>query len=368
MDTTVDINSPQAVKRWATAMAVDYAKALYFNKFVSKNENSIIQEKTELEKAAGDRVQYDLSMRLREKPVYGDERLDGKAEELTFLTDEIKIDQMRKAMNTGGRMTKQRTLHDLRAIARARGSEYMAEWTDEAYFAYLSGDVGLNASNEDAIFTEEFAGNPIEAPDAAHMAYGGLATSKATLTSADVFTVNTIERVNTRAAMLNATNPNVVAMQPVRVGSNKHFVTLISPAQEYSLRSNTSEKEWRDIQMSAGQRGQTNPIFTDKMGMIGNTVIHTHANVRRFKDYGAGGNVEAYRALYLGRQAGAVAYGKGTVAKMTWVEESKDFGNVVEIACGMICGMKKTRYKARGASSGSDFGVMAIDTAAQVPN
>jgi len=33
----------------------------------------------------------------------------------------------------------------------------------------------------------------------------------------------------------------------------------------------------------------------------------------------------------------------------------------------MICGFKKTRYKSQGGA-GSDFGVIAVDTAAKAPN
>jgi len=364
MQTSFGVNSPQAVKRWSLAMAVDYAKALYFKQFIGRDENSIIHEKADLKQANGDEVSFDLSMRLREQATYGDDTLTGKEEALRFMQDKCKIDLMRKATSAGGTMTNQRTLHDLRSIARARQSEFCAEWMDEALFIYLSGDVGIQGMNEDSIFgTREFAGNAITAPDGAHMMYGGSAVSKATLTAADTMSVDLIERVTTHATMLNATNPDVVAMRPIKIGGSSHFVVLMSPWQTHSMRTNTNDREWLEIQKAAGQRGASNPIFSGKLGMINNTVLHEHSNVRRFSDFGAGGNVTSARALFMGRQAGVIAYGKGSGSQMSWVEESVDYGSKVNIACGMVVGLKKTRYEPENGS-GTDFGVIAMDTGA----
>jgi N4-gp56 family major capsid protein len=368
MQTNIAVNSPQAVKRWATALAVDYAKNLYFKKFIGTAETSCIQEKVDLKESAGDEIIFDLSMRLREKATYGDNRLEGKEEALKFLQDKVKIDQMRKAADGGGRMSRKRTLHDLRMLAKNRTAEFAAEWTDEGLFIYLSGDVGFSAINEDSTFGDEaFAGNAIEAPDAAHMAYGGIATAKGNLASTDKISVAVIERVKTRSTMLNATDPNVVAMRPIKVEGNDHYVLLMNPYQVYDLRTAAGDREWTEIQKYAGTRGGSNPIFSGSMGMINNVVLHEHSNVRRFSDYGAGGNVAAARALFLGRQAGTLAYGGGNGSRMTWVEKMQDYDNGVGIACGMICGFKKTRFKST-SGAGSDFGVIAVDTAAASPN
>ncbi len=97
--------------------------------------------------------------------------------------------------------------------------------------------------------------------------------------------------------------------------------------------------------------------------MLSNIVLHEHENVRRFDDYGAGGDVTAARALFLGRQAGVVAYGEaGNGTRFQWEEELKDAKNRVAIYAGTIAGFKKTRY------NGRDFATVAIDTAAKNPN
>ena len=70
----------------------------------------------------------------------------------------------------------------------------------------------------------------------------------------------------------------------------------------------------------------------------------------------------AGRALFLGKQAGVVAYGTKKGLKFDWQEETKDFGNEPTVASGTICGVKKSRFNNR------DFGVIAIDAAAADPN
>lgn len=359
MQTVTGVNDAKAVKRWSSQLAIDYAKTLYFTRFTGSGDNNIIEEKVELGEDAGDKITFDLSMRMREKPTFGDERIEGKEEALTFYTDEVFIDQMRKGASAGGRMTRKRTLHDYRKIAKARVSEYAAEWMDEIHFIYLSGDVNLAANNADSLVDAAFAGNPIQAPDASHLVYGGAATSKATLVAGDKMTLGTVDKLVAKAKMMNSQNPDAVSMRPVKVNGSDHFVLLMSAWQEYDLRQSTGDTSWTKIQQAAATaEGRNNPIFKGGLGMASNVVLHTHTNVRNFSDYGAGGNVAASRALFLGRQAGVVAYGTAGSTRMSWVEKLLDADNEVAIYCGMIAGMKKTRF------NGLDFGVMAVDTAA----
>lgn len=365
MQTTIGVNSPQAVKRWATSLALDVDKQSYWNgRFVGNDPNSIIERKVELEEDAGDRVQYDLAMRLRGGMTTGDNLVVGTEESLQFYQDEVRIDQARKGASAGGRMTRKRSLHNLRKIAKDLTAEYVAEWLDEGYFVYLSGDSTFSAINQDSKFNSSFAGNAVTAPDADHILYGGSATSKASLTATDKMSVALLERVAVKPRMMNSVNPDVVRMSPIQVDGAKRFVVLMSPFQAYALRTETGDLSWGKIQQAlATAEGRNSLICKGGLGMINNLVLHEHESVRRFNNYGAGSNIGAARALLLGRQAGVVAYGaagKGT--RYTWVEELADAGNLVNIYCGLIVGMKKATF------AGKDFGVCAIDTACVDPN
>jgi N4-gp56 family major capsid protein len=96
--------------------------------------------------------------------------------------------------------------------------------------------------------------------------------------------------------------------------------------------------------------------------MYNNVVLHEAKPVIRFADYGAGSNVAAARALFLGSQAGVMAYGSpGAGHRFDWHEEARDNGNQVVVTTAAIVGMKKCRF------NGKDFGVIAVDSAAANP-
>lgn len=361
--TVIAWGDPKAKKAWSTGLAVDQVKKSYFEKkFVGTNENSIIQRKTELESDSGDRVSFDLSVQLRGEATEGDNRLEGKEENQKFYTDEVVIDQTRKAVSAGGAMTRKRTVINLRGNARRLLSDYWARFNDEMMFIYLSGARGIN---KDFLFPLNWAGragNAIQAPDAGHLLYGGSATSKATLTANDKMSRAVIERAQVKATMLQAQDPEAANMVPVSIDGEEHYCIVMSPFQAHDLRIATGS-EWLDVQKAAAAaEGRNNPIFKGGLGMIKNVVLHEHRNAIRFSDYGAGSNVDAGRALFLGRQAGVVAYGTSGGMRFDWKEEMKDYGNEPTVASGAIFGFKKTRFNDR------DFGVLSIDTAAKDPN
>lgn len=361
--TVIPFGDPKAAKKWSASLAVDQVKKSYFErKFVGTDENSIIQRKTELESDSGDRISFDLSVQLRGEHTEGDRRLEGKEESLKFYTDEVNIDQARKAVSAGGKMTRKRTVHNLRTIARGRLGDYWSRFMDELMFMYLSGARGINADFLFGLDYNGHAGNTFQAPDSGHVLYGGDATGKADVTNADVMSRNLIERATVQATMLQAQDPEAANMVPVSMEGEERYVCVMSPFQEHNLRTD-SGSEWLDVQKAAaGAEGRNNPIFKGSLGMINNVVLHSHRNAIRFNDYGVGTDLPAARALFLGRQAGVVAYGTTSGMRFEWKEEMKDYGNEPTVASGCIMGFKKTRF------NGKDFGVISLDTYAKDPN
>lgn len=361
--TIVAFGDPKAQKKWSANLAVDTRKKSYFeNRFIGTDDNNIIQRKTELETDAGDSISFDLCVQMRAKPTYGDARLEGKEESLKFYTDQVIIDQVRHAASAGGKMSRKRTAHDMRMIAKNRLGDYFARLVDELFFMYLSGARGINEDFIEDLSYTGFAGNAMTAPDTGHQLYGGAATSKATLAATDKMTRGVIEKAVNKAEMMQARDPRTANMVPVTNGADDQYVMLMSPFQEYDLRVSDTTG-WLDIQKAAAAaEGRSNPIFKGGMGMINNTVLHKHRNVIRFSDYGSGSNVSAARALFMGRQAAVVAYGTAGGLRYSWEENTKDYGNEPTVASGFIGGIKKTVF------NGKDFGILSVDTAASDPN
>lgn len=361
--TVIPVGDPRALKLWSAKLASDTPALSFFGrKMMGRNENNIIHEDVSLASTAGDEVQFDLSANITGSPVTGDNVAEGQEKRLQFYSDTVKIDQARMPVSTGGRMTQKRTLHNLRETAKRRSSEYWAAWIDQLIFMYLSGARGANDEYHEPTTYAGHAGNAFAAPDAAHILYGGAATSKGTVASTDKFNRTMVERAETHARMMKAADKESTRIMPVTMEGGEHYAIVVSPWQEHDLRvSDTSG--WVEIQKAAAAaEGRKNPLFTGALGMIKRVVLQSHEHVVRFTDYGVGNNVAAARALFLGRQAGILAYGTSKGLRYDWQEELRDYKNQVNIASGVILGFKKSRFNSR------DFGVISIDTAAANPN
>lgn len=368
--TIIGLNDAKAVKKFSAFLAKDTAKIGYFSKkFMGAGpETSMpIQMLTQLENDAGEQITFDLSLQLKQQPVEGDDVMEGLEEDLKFYTDNLYIDQMRGGVNTGGKMTRKRTLHDLRKVARKRQGEWWARVFDEVIFMYLSGARGVNTGWVFPTSYTGFANNALKAPDTDHIMYGGAATSKASLTASHKMDTTAIDKAVTKAQMMGGGTEETPQIQPVMIDGEEHYVLVMNPWQGYDLRTGTGAANWLEIQKAAaGAEGRASPIFKGTLGMHNGVVLHQHKNVVRFTDYGAGSNVAAARALFLGAQAGVMAFGSpGTNLRFDWHEETRDNGNQVVISTSSIFGVKKTAFGEVGSEK--DFGVISLDTAAAQP-
>lgn len=370
--TIIGLNDSKAVKRFSGALAVDTARKSYFNKkFMGVGETASmpIQLLTNLESDAGEQITYDLSMQLRMQPVEGDQVLEGQEEDLKFFTDNVYIDQQRGGVNAGGRMTRKRTLYDLRQIAKRRQSEWWARNFDELFFMYLSGSRGMNADMIYPLTYTGFANNALTAPDAPdHILFtkdtvgGAIPANAAAVTATCTMQLSTIDRLVAKATMMGGGTQGTPQIQPIMVEGEEHFVLVMTPWDEYNLRTSTSAGQWLDIQKAAATKvGFASPIFKGGLGMYNNVVLHSHKSCIRFNNYG-GGAILASRSLFLGEQAAVCAFGSpGTGVRFDWHEETRDNGNQVVISTNSIFGIKKCTFNSK------DYGSIAVDSAAADP-
>ncbi len=368
--TVVGVGDPKAIQKYSAILAVDVGRESYFNKKMmgdGEDAQTPLQRLTHLENDSGDEISYDLVLQLKARPVSGDNTLRGKEEDLKFATDSLYIDQQRGGVNTGGKMSRKRTIHDMRKIARKRQAEWWARLFDETIFMYLSGARGANTDFIEPTTFTGYAGNAFAAPDDLHLLYGGDASSKATVASDDKMSLALIDRTVARAKTMGRGTSGVPAIQPVKIDGEPHYCLVMHPFQEYDLRA-ASGSTWIDIQKAAAAaEGRNNPLFKGGLGMYNNVILHEHQSTITFSDYGAGVNLNAARALFLGRQAGVIAFGSaGNDFRFDWNEEMEDRGNQLVITTGSIFGIKKTSFSIDGVSR--DFGVIACDTYIDDPN
>jgi len=371
--TMIGVNDPQAVKKWSNALGVAVNKASYFARKMmgmGKESRLPIQRIDDLESDAGDEVTLDLLMPMNMEPVVGDETLDGKEQPLKYYTDKMRIDQVRGGVDLGSRMTRKRTLRNIRTDAKRAMTDWWKRLYDELFFIYLSGSRGTQTGYIVPANSAIFGINGLTAPDSMHQMYGGDATSKASIAADDGFDLRLIDRAVAKAETMGGDGSDEISMLKVELDGEERYVALMHTFQYDAMKSNTATGQWLDIQKAAAAaEGTKAPLYKNNGGVYADVVLHKHRNVVGFSDYGAGSNLPARRALFMGAQAAAISYGSpGTGLRFDWTEESKDHGNSVKIGTNSIFGIKKVTYKSKDNSVQRDFGVIALDTYAKDPN
>lgn len=339
--TTYGVNNDLAVKLWARKLFKESLKETWLYKFTGTTADSIIQIKDETSKSAGDRITVGLRMQLTGDGVQGDGTLEGNEEALTTYADNVVIDQLRHAVRSAGKMSEQRVPFSVREEAKDGLKDWWADRIDTWGFNQLCG----YTVQSDTRFTGNQA---VVAPDSDHIIRVGSAANDNSLTSANVFNLNEIDRAVERAKTLSP------MIRPVKVGGRDKYVMFLHPYQVYDLRTTTSDGQWLDIQKAAMMGGDTskNPIYTGALGEYNGVILHESTRVTQGVSATTTAVTTVRRAVLCGAQAGLMAYGRDTSGgEMSWVEELFDYGNQLGVSAGMIAGLKKTRFNSKDFST-----------------
>ena len=349
----------------------------------------------DLSKGAGDTVSIDLFNILQGKPVMGDKRVEGRMMPLTYSSMDVRIDQMRGGADSGGRMTRKRTEHNLRSIAMSGLQAWMQRFEDQSALVHLAGARGSQMTTDwvvphqsDADFAEIMI-NPVKAPTKNRHFLANDATDLSNIGTNDALTLQDIERI---VSMLRE---SPVTMQPIKIKGDERawndplWAMFVSERQWLYLKSRTSQTQWKQAAQNAFERksaGVKHPLFDSYEtimwdGMLikrmNRYAIRFNANDSVVVDTG-GVDGKTYtestlqaaqptdRAIIVGAQALAKAYGSSASDYFyDWSEETKDHGNSVEIVAGAMGGTAKIRFKIDGADT--DFGVAVVDSYAPDP-
>ena len=328
-DTSATAANPNLVqKAWAKQVWEAGKHQSFFEKFMGTNAQSIVHVKEELTKTAGDQIFIPLLMPLRDGGVEGDDFLEGNEAALTYREFSVTINQLRNAVRLVGRFDERKTQIDMRSDARNALAEWLAHEIDIRIFTALSTD-----------------------PTADRVIYGGSATSEATVSDGDRFSVDLIGK-----AKRLATADEDTMIRPVRVDGNEHFVLVID---QWQARDLTNDQRWIDAQQYANVRGNKNPIFSGALGMYEGVIIHMTNRVLRTETGATNGNSQTKvgHALLLGAQACVFAEGEAP----RWEEKTFDYNNKAGFAISRMFGIKKSQFAYNGTDL-VDYGVVNILT------
>jgi N4-gp56 family major capsid protein len=346
-ETAYGVNAPEAKKLWAAALAREALKATWIQRFIGDSADSVLQTYTEAKKDAGDRVRITLRMQLTGDGVSGDGTLEGNEEALATYTDDLYIDQLRHAVKSAGKMTEQRIPWSIREEAMQGLRDWWAGRMDTAFFTQMCGYTVQNDPRYSGL-------NAAIAPDAAHILRPNAKASDQLLAAGDEMTLLQID------AMVAAAKLMVPVIRPIKVNGDDRYVMVVHTNQVTQLRTAAGTGQWLDIQKAAmtGDGSKDNPIMTGALGMYNGVVLHESTRITPGVNSGTGATVAgSRRAVLMGAQAGAIAFGKGqSFDNFDWNEELFDYGNKLGVEAGLIHGLKKLRF------NNADFGTLVLST------
>lgn len=404
MPTNVPIGSALAVKLYSVALFAESQRKHSFKSNMTgpapkqPKAETLLRSQTssdypfvvirDLQKGQGDQVSVDLFNVVNIRPTMGDKKITGRLGSLSFSSMDIRVDQSRFGVDTGGRMTQHRTLHNLRGVSKANLVGLNARYEDQLSLIHVAGSRGYQNDNDWVVplaSDPEFASivvNPITPPTFARRLIAGGGTSVTAIGTSDFLTLQEIDRV--RAIIDDMPFP----LQPIRLANdpgaeeNPLYCLYVSSRQWHYLQTSTAAGNWRTFLQNAWERAKTfskggmHPLFTGNPGMWNGILIKKINRAIRFAaadvvaEYNSSGAIvntaapePVDRAVLLGAQAMSIAYGKhgGSGTHYNWHEELTDHGNVLEVSTACINGYKKVIFT---DSDGvvNDHGVMTIDS------
>jgi len=359
--TEFGVNHPLAVKVWSKALANEAYRRTFIGKFIGQSEDSLIQEKVDLKKSAGDKITCGLNVQLQGAGVQGDATAEGNEEALQFYDDSLVVNQLRHQTRTKGRMTEQRVPYDLRRVMRDRLADWWAQRMDASFFNHVCG----NTAQTDTKYT---GNNATIAPSANRILRAGNQSDDQSLTSSDKFELQYIDIARQTAETASVENDTGPLIRPLRMEGNDYYVMFLHDYQVHDLRTNSASGQWLDIQKAAMQGGDVtnNPIFTGALGVYNGVILHKASRVTNGVHSSTGAAVaNTKRAVLCGAQAAMIAFGSSNGAtRYSWVEEMFDYGNQLGVSAGSIFGLKKTKFIPADDSStnAEDFGAVVVST------
>lgn len=351
---TGDVN---AVKIWAKGAAVAMREKLDIAPLIGKDMSAIIQEKTELNKGKGDTIRFNLRTVLTGDGFTEGQRAQGNGEGLSYWQDEVKINELGHVASP----TSEHTIDNQRVPFEARdeGKDALSEWWAKrmsvTFFNQVCGYTPANSSPYGVKFTGH---NTVTAPTTNRKIFATTAvTTDQGLGSSDKFNLNCIDRAITKATIGDN------ALRRPSMGGAKKWVCYMHPQQSEDMQTNTSTGQWFSIAQAAlmGGQGKENSLYTGAIGMYKDTILRVCQDVTPGVHSSSGASVaNTRRAVFLGAQSAALAYGKGgnpAIGKFRWTEKYDDHERLFEMGCWGLVGMKKAVF-----NSQEDQGAITISS------
>lgn len=353
------VNNALTNQLWEAQLNVEVIEATFFHRFVGPTSLSMIQEKNEPNKSAGDRVTCGLRGILSADGKQGNEVLEGDEEGFSTFDDQLFIDELRHATSIPGGATidAQRVPYNLREEGYDAMKQWYAERVDEAMFNQLCGFTPATS-------TKRTGQQAVIAPSANNIIRPGGKTTDEGLLAADTMTLANVDALKERASTMRQQFGQPI-IRPFMIMGEPYYVLFIHDFQETDLRRDAGAVGigWLQLQRDAMQGGAVsgNPLFSGALGMYNNVILHKSTRVTEGVDSVTPTTAvtAVRRAVFCGAQAAWVAWGQSYgESSFRWVERLTDYQKALGIAAASVWGLKKSRFRS------VDFGSIVLATRA----
>lgn len=365
--TAIGQMAPEQMRVWSQEAIRTYRQNLFFQKFIGKGEDSVIQMATDLTKTEmGDRCMIGLVADAARTGIVGDNNINGRESALEATWVEIQCDQLRKPFTSKGRVSARRSPFGFRKIAKDALAKWRADVIEDLMIMTASGvSYAFNTDGSPRI--------PNGEDDLSELSFGQLVTPPSSerhyrfdgtnLQLGDT-TQMTAGHVPKYGALVDmVAEASSAGIKPINVNGQNSYVYLCHPKVLAALKK---DPDFRDVLANAGDRGAKNPLLSGATVTMDGLIIHTTRSAFHTmgaasgSKWGAGGAVNGTRSLLMGVQA--LAFGD-LWGNARWFEGREDHDNKEVISMSMYIGLVKPKFKATATSTLQDFGVMALDLA-----
>lgn len=302
----------------------------FMPRFAGEGPDSVMQTKTQLERAKGETIYFHLIRKLDGEGITGSSglALEGREENLTTTSFTLTLEEYANAVRDKGPLDRKRPFWDLDDEARTAIKNWGTEKIDKLCF--------------EALFT----------PAPTKIFYGGsTATSIATLTASDKLTVDKLSKI--KPWLKTGGNSSQNPIRPVKVNGKEYYIVLTHPDACYDLRQ---DSQFQQAMREAEVRGKENPLFTGATAIWDGFIIHEHERVPIANNGGSGGNVSYAKCAILGAQSLLWAWGMRPEINA----ETFDYGREHGYAFDMICKVAKPKFDVAASGTATDYGMVGL--------
>lgn len=359
---------------WSMDLWKNARNLSFVNRFLGNGPNSVVQHITELKQSEkGARAVITLLADLTGDGVAGDRTLEGNEEAMQTFDQVIRIDQLRNANRSEGRMANQKSIVEFRSNSRDVLAYWLADRTDQLAFLTMSG-VAYSKTNRGAtrIVSDlpflEFSAD-IAAPstnrrlrwdNTAKVLVGNAATSGIAATDTPAWEMFVALKAYAKERYIRGVK---------EAGGEETFHAFLSPTAMARLKLDPT---YMLNVRHAQARDNANPLFMGGSVKIDGIYLHEFRHVYNtsgasgaslitnggalHSKWGSSGDIDGCQVLFCGAQALAMA----DIGTPTWEEKEFDYANQPAISTGKILGFLKPKFgNIYEGSSVEDFGVIS---------